>query len=232
MLKNNKLKLSFSTESILILVAFLFQIIPDIVNNDFGNILGVFLNVCYYSVYLLLFIAFGMYYTEAKGGILFSIAFFIKFAFVIESFIFNYIVYDNPINVFYLVIDVACAISNIVFVLYGLNKIKNMKICYIFIGLLLLDSSVYFIESVIGVINSIRYSYFTFYNCGWLLSEISYLLIHVVVLIDLLPSKKKKYIENKKTIEAALKTLKEDFENNLITEDEYLSKKKEYINNL
>lgn len=232
MLKINKLKWNFSIEVILIVVAFLFRIIPDIIYNDFGNILGVFLNLCYYSVYLLLFIAFAIYYTEAKGGIFFSIAFFINFAFAIESFIFNYIIYDNPINIFCLIIDVAYVISNIVFVLYGVNKVKNIKICYIFIGLLLLNSSVYIVKAVMLVITSIRYSYFTFSNCSWLLSEISYLLMHIVILIYLLPSKKKEYIKNKKTIENALKTLREDFENNLITEDEYLSKKKEYINNL
>jgi len=226
MLKNNKLKLSFSTESILILVAFLFRIIPDIALDNF-HCNGELFSVCYYAIYLLFFIAFGMYYTEAKGGILFSIAFFINFAFVIYSFISNYIVYNNPFNIFYFIIDAVCAISNVVFILYGFNKIKNIKICYVFIGLLLLDSSIYFIGDIINAIRSL-YTY----DCIQLLSAISYFLMHIAVLIYLLPSKKKRYIENRKTIEIALKTLKEDFENNLITEDEYLLKKKEYINNL
>ncbi len=234
MLKNNKFKFSFSIEVVLILVAFLLRIKPNYFNYGIKIITS---ELCSYLVYLLLFIAFGMYYAQAKGGILLSIAFFIELAFTIESLILRV----PRINYFYTsvyFVNIVCAICYAVLILYGLNIIKNIKVCYVFIGLLLLEASMEFVSSAIHTIRYFKdcYDVTTFFrhsaNYSWLLSTTPYLLINIAVLLYLLPSKKRKYIENKKSIEIALKSLKEDFENNLITEDEYLSKKKEYINNL
>ena len=54
----------------------------------------------------------------------------------------------------------------------------------------------------------------------------------IAVLVFFIPTKKKRNIENEMSIEKALRELKEKYDKKLISEEEYLSKKKEYLNNI
>ena len=232
MLKN-KFNIKFYLETKMVLIALGLYLLSEILllfcsNVEFTN---VFISIGYFLAYLLmyslLFFYFGFSTKTRRDDFLFSISFIIRLIISIYGILSNYFYYDYWGSLKSITIDIISLIG----ILYGFAKNKSIKVCYVFVGLLLVEGLTYVLDDANMLLTSIKYGYVCLADFVWVISDLSYLLVYIAILIFFLPSKKK-YIEKEKTIEEKLKLLQDEFENNNITSEEYALRKKEYLSSL
>ena len=229
----NRLKFNFFAEAKIIIIAILFFVFSNVYYFwecgiiELNEIIQFLLPS---SLLLLYFCFFGI--NKQKGWI-FSAAFIIKMIFDIKyMFLFSKVSFGLSISYF------VAIVSSFLFVLYGFGKIKNKKYCYIAAILILINFIYLRLTLSFGYLSSMIDLHISFLNMIKIIWEqiiqpiLPYNLMILAVLVFFIPTKKKRNIENEISIEKALRELKEQYDNELISEEEYLSKKKEYINDL
>ncbi len=229
----NRLKFNFLPETLLIIIAILFFIFSSIYyfledrTIDLNEIIQFLLPSC------LLFFYFCFFGINKEKGWIFSAAFIIKMIFDIK-YMFLFLKAYPGLSVSYFV----AILSSFLFALYGFGKIKNKIYCYIAAILILINFIYLRLVLSFGYLSSMIDLHISFSNMIKIVWEqiihpiIPCSLMILAVLVFFIPTKKKRNIENEISIEKSLRALKEEYDNKLISEEEYLSKKKEYINNI
>ena len=223
-----KVKFNFFTEALFIIFSVLFRIISSI---SWGGIDYISL-IIFLSQACLLFLFFVFFGINNEKGWIFSIAFIIKFICDVTDF--SILKYFPQLSITY----ICGTLASVIFILYGFNRIQNKVYAYIATAFILIDfisMRLAFSYSYMSSLMELQVNSFDILKGVWsqiIAPIMPYCLLHLAVLIYFIPTKSKKDIENKSQISKCLRVLKEEYEKHLITEDEYLSKKKEYINKL
>lgn len=229
----NGLKFNFFAEVKIIIIAILFFVFSSVYNFWEYGIISLNEIIRFLMSSSLLFLYFGFFGIDKEKGWLFSAAFIVEIIFDIKDMLLFAKGYFG-LSISYFV----AIVSSFLFVLYGFGKIKNKKYCYI-AAILILINFIYLrltfsFEYLFSMID-LHISFLNMIKIMWreiIQPILSYSLMILAVLFFLIPTKKKRKLENEISIETALRRLKEEYDNKLISEEEYLSKKKEFINNI